>query len=69
MDNFLSKKNCDRCNKELKSRIMSIFNTDCLCIECHTLEQHHEKYEEARQAELKAVKRGNYNFPGIGYPE
>ena len=66
MDTFLTQKNCDRCKKPLKSRIMSVFNTDCLCLECHVLEQQHERYEEAKAAEHEAVKRGDYNFPGIG---
>lgn len=68
MDAFLTKKTCDRCDKELKSRIMSMFNVDALCLECHTLETHMEGFEEALLAEHEAMQRGDYNFPGVGLP-
>jgi hypothetical protein len=29
----------------------------------------HPKYEEASQADINAVKGGNWNFKGIGLPE
>lgn len=47
---------------------MSIFNTDTLCMPCKDKERNHPKYEEAREADNNAVKRGDYNFPGIGLP-
>ena len=48
---------------------MSRFNTDILCMECERKEKAHPKYQEARDAELRAVQAGNYNYPGIGLPE
>jgi uncharacterized Zn finger protein (UPF0148 family) len=47
---------------------MSRFNTDIICPTCEDREKRHPKYQEARDAEFKAVQRGNYNFPGIGKP-
>jgi len=69
MNKFLTQENCDRCGESLdgKCRIMSIFNTDCICLECKEAEKEHPKYKEARDAEHAEVKRGNYNFKGIGF--
>ena len=41
MDDFLSKRTCDRCGKPLTARIMSMFNTDVLCLECKEKERMH----------------------------
>jgi hypothetical protein len=41
---------------------------DMICFDCSNLERAHPKYLEAREAELKAIQRGDYNFPGIGKP-
>jgi hypothetical protein len=41
---------------------------DMICFNCSDLERSHPKYLEAREAELEALKRGDYNFPGIGKP-
>ena len=68
MDEFLAKKKCDRCGGDLKVRIMSRFNTDCLCMKCAEEERQHPDYQKATDAELDAVRRGDMNFPGIGWP-
>lgn len=60
-------KQCDRCGKETRVRIMSVFNTDDICMECKEAEKKHPRYQEAREAEADAVRRGDYNFPGIGW--
>jgi len=66
MDDFFTKKNCDRCGKPLtKGRIMSMLNTDCICLECKAKEQAHPRYEEAKRAELEELKKGNYNYAGL----
>lgn len=65
---FFTKTNCDRCGKFLSARIMSKFNEGARCLECKDLERKHPDYEKASKAELEAVKAGNYNFPGIGWP-
>lgn len=68
MDKFFSQKYCDRCGKELTGgRTMSMFNEDCICLECKAKEQENPAYHAAQKAELEAVKRGERNFKGIGY--
>ena len=68
MDRFFTAKKCDRCGGELKVRQMSRFNTDVLCPACIEEERKHPDYEKATEAELAAVKRGERDFPGIGWP-
>lgn len=69
-DPFFTTKNCDRCHNSLegKSRQMSRFNTDCLCPECMEEEQRHPDYRKAADAEMNAVRHGDNNFQGIGWP-
>ncbi len=59
---------CARCDKETLATIMSMFNTDTLCLECKALEKAHPDYEKARDAESEQVRKGNYYFHGIGLP-
>ena len=67
MDRFFSQKNCDRCGRELKAgRIMSMFNEDCLCMSCKQKEEENPRYKKARDVEAEEVRKGNYNFKGIG---
>jgi hypothetical protein len=44
-----------------------MFNEDCICLECSEKEKLHPDYPKARQAEHEAIKRGEYNFKGIGW--
>lgn len=68
-DKFFTQKNCDRCGGSLKDgRIMSMFNTDCICMQCAGKERKLPEYKSALDAEHKQIKQGNYNFEGIGYP-
>lgn len=57
---------CQRCSKEAKTFIMSMFNTQMICMDCKDEETRHPRYREACDAELEAAKRGDYNFQGIG---
>lgn len=67
MDKFFTQKNCDRCGKNLKGgRIMSMLNEDCICMDCKDKETKDENYEQARLKELEEVRKGNYNYKGIG---
>jgi len=59
---------CDRCGKETQATIMSTFNTEMICLECKAKERAHPDYERARAAEARAVRAGDYNFPGVGKP-
>ncbi len=67
-DRFLTVKKCDRCGGELRVRQMSRFNTDVLCQKCIEEEKRHPDYEKAAAAELAAVRAGERDFPGIGWP-
>ncbi len=66
MDKFFTQEKCDRCGKSLKDgRIMSMFNEDCICIECKDKETQDIDYKKARDKELEEVRKGNYNYKGI----
>lgn len=65
---FFNKTHCDRCMKLLSARITSMFNMDTICLDCKRKEEAHPTYEQARKAELDAIKSGNLNFKGIGLP-
>lgn len=68
MDDFFTKQICDRCHKPLgTTRIMSMYNTDCICAQCYEKEKQRPDYETARQADINEIKKGNLNFEGIGY--
>ncbi len=58
--------NCQRCGNETISTIMSMFNTQMICMDCKDGEKENPKYEEAVRREAEEVKKGNYNFEGIG---
>jgi hypothetical protein len=67
-DEFFTKKKCDRCGGSLDGgRTMSRFNTDCLCMRCAEAEKNHPDYDKAVEAEIAEIRRGNFNFKGIGY--
>ncbi len=67
-DEFFNKTVCDRCKGSLVSgRMMSMYNTDCLCLKCIDEERHRDDYNAAREADIAEIKKGNYNFGGIGF--
>ena len=56
MDTFFSQTKCDRCGKELTDgRTMSMFNTECICLECKRKEKQMDEYTAACDAENAAV--------------
>lgn len=59
---------CQRCGTPSGTHIMSMFNTDLICSDCHTRERNHPKYAEAVRADHVAIAGGNFNFRGIGVP-
>lgn len=59
---------CQRCGKKNQALIMSIFNTQMICLDCQDLEAKHPLYETARKAEREAIQSGNRFFSGIGRP-
>lgn len=67
-DRFFTQTTCDRCGKPLRGcRTMSMFNTDCICMECEAAERKRPDYEAAREAERAAMRAGDQNFKGIGF--
>ena len=68
MENSMRRDFCDRCGKPTNGKtIMSMFNTDVICMSCKEAERNHPDYKKAQQADIDAIKAGNYNFSGIGY--
>ena len=66
MDEFFTRKTCERCGGSLESgRIMSMFNTQCICMECAGKEKERPDYQEALEADQKEIRKGNYNYKGI----
>ena len=59
---------CKRCDQPPLCTTMSRFNTDMICENCADKEAAHPKYQEAVDAEIAALERGERNFPGIGLP-
>lgn len=59
---------CERCLTETRISIVSMFNTQTICLPCEATEKKLPEYEAARKAESEACKRGDYNFPGVGLP-
>lgn len=57
---------CQRCGKETNITIMSMFNTQTICMDCSDSERKRPDFEDARKADEAAIKSGNFNFKGIG---
>lgn len=67
MDKFFSQSHCDRCGGSLAGgRIMSMFNEDCICMKCKDAERERADYDRAVQADHEEIKKGNYNYKGVG---
>lgn len=68
MDRFFTQTRCDRCGGSLEGgRIMSMYNTDCICMECKRKETLSDDYGKAVEADHNEIKKGNYSFKGIGW--
>lgn len=65
-DHFFSAQTCDRCGGSLAGgKIMSMLNTETICLECKQRETERSNYAVAVEAERQALKSGDRNFPGI----
>ena len=59
--------NCQRCHKPANGvTIMSMFNTQIICIPCKDEEKENPGYSEAVRIEAEEVRKGNLNFEGVG---
>lgn len=60
-------KKCERCKNPTNGiSIMSMFNTQVICMPCKEEEKENPRYMEAVEADRKAIVKGDYNFKGIG---
>lgn len=67
MDRIFRVEKCDRCGGSLdEGRIMSMYNTDIICMKCKAEERKRDDYKQAVEADHAEIRRGNYNFGGIG---
>jgi len=57
---------CNRCGKETNVHIMSMFNTEEICMDCKASEEMRPDYKHAVEIDEQAIRRGDLNFPGIG---
>lgn len=57
---------CDRCGAKVATSVVSYFNTDELCMACKDDERHAPGYVRAVEMENDAVRRGDYNYEGMG---
>jgi len=60
---------CIRCQAPTNITVMSMFNTDIICSKCKAKEMAHPDFKKAMEAEHRAVRNGDFNFPGIGLPD
>lgn len=58
MDNFLKQESCERCGTELKSRIMSWFTEEVICID--------KCWREEQELKSNLPNRGR-NYEGCGF--
>lgn len=59
--------NCERCNQPTgNATTMSMFNEDVICMSCKEKEKQHPDYKKAVDTDNAEIKKGNYNFKGIG---
>ena len=66
-DDFFKKTKCDRCHGLLDGgRICSMFNEQTICMTCKEKEQQRADYRKAVEADHAEIRKGNYNFQGIG---
>jgi hypothetical protein len=59
---------CERCKKPTSVMTGSYFSAEMICTACDEEESAHPDYQYARDVEEDAVRGGNYNFPGVGWP-
>lgn len=59
-DTFFIQKHCDRCPNDLKTRTLSWFNDDTICMECSS------KEDELKNLIVEQGKRTSA-FEGIGH--
>lgn len=56
---------CQRCYNVGHWYIMSMFNEQMICKACKSLEEKRPDYKRAVEADVAAIRAGNFNFRGI----
>lgn len=59
---------CERCGRPARITTMSFFDTSTICLSCESREERHPRHRAAVEADEQAIKRGDFNYPGIGLP-
>lgn len=59
--------NCQRCGERALASAPSYFNGQTICLDCMTAERQHPDFNEARNQAMRAVKRKDKTFLGIGW--
>jgi len=57
---------CQRCHAKTFATIMSMFNTEEICLDCKDAEKVRPDYDAAVKADEDAIRAGDFNFKGIG---
>jgi menaquinone-dependent protoporphyrinogen IX oxidase len=57
---------CQRCYAKTFATILSMFNTEEICMDCKDAEEGRSDYDDAVKADQAAVRNGDINFKGIG---
>lgn len=66
---MMHREDCEICLKSNKGiTVMSMFNAQIICLSCHEIEKDHPSYGVANKADINQIKKGNFNFGGIGLP-
>lgn len=45
---------------------MSMYNYEIICMDCKSAEKKRDDYKKAVDTEMAEIKKGNYNYEGIG---
>ena len=60
--------NCDRCGESTNgTTILSMYNDEVICMKCKEEEKNRPDYKDACDVDNDQIRKGNYNFKGIGY--
>ena len=66
-DRFFTQTRCDRCGGSLNGgRTMSMYSTDCICLERKRKETKRADCHKAVEADHAEIRKGNFNSKGIG---
>ena len=60
--------NCMRCGEESGAHIMSMYSKAIICLDCKDIETERPDYQAAVKADEDAIRRGDFNFEGLGEP-